>query len=127
MTPTEERSTEKVLVALSGADVSPRFDLTTEVLIARVLPDGTVTARRTVVLPHPSAEDLCHLVITEEVSAVICGGIEDEFHEYLTWKKVRVLDTVMGSSEHALAQFAAGELRPEANLFRTAAEERADA
>ena len=118
MAPAAERSTEKVLVALSGVDVCPRFDLTAEVLIARVLPDGKVEARRTVVLPHPSAEDLCHLAIADGVTAVICGGIEDEFHEYLTWKKVRVLDSVMGPSEIALERFAAGELQPEANLLR---------
>ena len=112
---------EMVLVALSGGDVCPRFDLTTEVLIARVLPGGgPVEGRRTVVLPHPSAEDLCHLIIADGVDVVICGGIEDEFHEYLTWKKVRVLDSVMGNSERALERFAAGSLEPEANLYRSA-------
>ena len=120
MAPTGERSAEKVLVALSGDDVCPRFDLTTEVLIARVLPGGEVEERRTVVLPHPSAEDLCQLIISDGVGAVICGGIEDEFHEYLTWKKVRVLDSVMGNSERALERFAAGSLEPEANLYRSA-------
>jgi len=109
---------ERVLVTLSGGEICPRFDHTTEVLIADVEADETGTRQRTVVLPHPSAEDLCHLIIAEGVTVVICGGIEDEFHEYLTWKKIRVLDSVMGSAEEALARLGAGTLEPSANLLR---------
>jgi predicted Fe-Mo cluster-binding NifX family protein len=108
--------TEKLLVTLSENDVAPRFDLTTEVLIASLEPDGAGARTRTVVLAHPSPEDLCQLILAEGIDVLICGGIEEEYYEYLTWKKVRVLDSVMGSWEQALARYKKGTLNPGAIL-----------
>lgn len=108
---------QKILITLWESDVAPRFDLATEVLISSLGEDGSVEQNRTIVLAHASAEDLCHLILTEEVNVVICGGIEQEFFEYLTWKKVRVLDSVMGPWERALERFRAGQLEAGAILF----------
>jgi predicted Fe-Mo cluster-binding NifX family protein len=108
--------TEKLLLTLSENDVAPRFDLTTEVLIASLGRDGAETRTRTVVLAHPSPEDLCQLILSEGIDVVVCGGIEEEYYEYLTWKKVRVLDSVMGSWERALARYKEGALSPGAIL-----------
>ncbi len=108
---------QKILITLWESDVAPRFDLATEVLISSLGEDGSVAQNRTIVLAHASAEDLCHLILTEEVNVVICGGIEQEFFEYLTWKKVRVLDSVMGPWERALERFRAGQLEAGAILF----------
>jgi len=107
----------KVLITLFENDVAPRFDLTTEVLISLVAEDGSVEQSKTIVLAHASAEDLCQLILNEEVDAVICGGIEEEFMEYLTWKKVEVLDSVMGSWEHALRRFGEKDLQAGSILF----------
>jgi predicted Fe-Mo cluster-binding NifX family protein len=108
---------QKILITLWESDVAPRFDLATEVLISSLGEDGSVEQNRTIVLAHPSAEDLCNLILTEEVNVVICGGIEQEFFEYLTWKKVRVMDSVMGPWERALERFRAGQLKTGAILF----------
>ncbi len=108
---------QKILITLWESDVAPRFDLATEVLISSLGENGSVEQNRTIVLAHPSAEDLCNLILTEEVNVVICGGIEQEFFEYLTWKKVRVLDSVMGPWERALERFRAGQLEAGAILF----------
>jgi predicted Fe-Mo cluster-binding NifX family protein len=107
----------RVLITLLENEVAPRFDLTSEVLIAEVGEDGTLQQDRTVVLPHASAEELCHLILAEEVQVVICGAIEEEFHQYLTWKKVEVIDSVMGPWTRALDAFRKGRLEPEAVLF----------
>lgn len=107
----------KVLIALYGNDVAPRFDLATEVLIAVVASDGSLSDEKTVVLPHSSAEQLCHMSLTEEVQVVICGGIEDEYYQYLTWKKVQVLDSVIGPYEPVLARFRKGGLQSGDILF----------
>lgn len=101
----------KVLIPLCDGDVAPRFDLATEALVAR-LSDGTVLEERTVVLPHASADELCRLVLTEGVSTVVCGGIEEEYFQYLGWKKTRVIDAVIGNARRALAQLADGRLQP---------------
>ena len=108
---------KKILITLLESTIAPRFDMTTEVLIASVGKDGTIEDNKTIVLAHESAEDLCQLILTEDVDVVICGGIEDEFLEYLVWKKVQVLDSVMGPWERALECFRAGKLKTGTILY----------
>jgi predicted Fe-Mo cluster-binding NifX family protein len=112
---------EKILISIWGNDVAPRFDLTAEVLIVSLSSEGGVDHRRTVVLPAVSAEDLCHLTITEGVTLVICGAIEEEYYQYLTWKKVRVVDSMIGPYERALELALANRLEPGSNLFKEVA------
>jgi predicted Fe-Mo cluster-binding NifX family protein len=113
---------KKVLITLYGNDVAPRFDLTTEVLIASVTEEGAVGEEKTMVLPQSSAEKLCHLVLTDGIQTVICGGIEQEFYEYLTWKKVVVVDSVIGSLERVLQRFGEGRLKAGDILLSSGAE-----
>jgi len=114
----------KVLVTLYGNDVAPRFDLATEVLIASVDDEGVVREEKTMVLPQASAEKLCHMVLTEEVKAVICGGIEQEYYDYLTWKRVEVIESVVGLYNSVLEKFARGELKSGDILFDGLVEEK---
>ncbi len=107
----------KALFPVLGADVAPRFDRAVEVVIVEFDPAWAVAGERTVVLPQPSAEDLCQLVVSEGVGVVVCGGIEDEYHQYLTWKKVRVIDSVMGPFRSALRRLRSGRLEPGDVLF----------
>ena len=108
---------KKILLVLYGNEVSPRFDLATEVLIVCTGPDGKVVDEKTLVLPQASAEKLCHMVLTEGIQTVICGGIEEEYHQYLVWKKVRVLDSVMGPFDRVLERFWEGSLQAGDILF----------
>ncbi len=113
----------KVLITLHGNDVAARFDLTTEVLIAAVAPDGTVNEDKTLVLPQSSAEKLCHMVLTEGITAVICGAMEQEYYEYLTWKRVNVIDSVVGSYRAVLKRFCDGLLETGDLLLESMLEE----
>ena len=101
----------RALIAIMGCDVASRFDQATEVLVAQA-PDGRHWSTRTMVLPHASAEDLCHLILTEKVDTVVCGGIEEEYHQYLTWKKISVIDSVMGPWDRALERLRDRMLNP---------------
>ncbi len=101
-----------VLVALLGESVAPRFDLATEVLIVRSRDGRLAGEPRTVILPGPSAEELCSLVLAERVGCVVCGGIEDVHYQYLTWKDVEVVDRVIGSWQAVLRRLLSRELRP---------------
>lgn len=103
--------TQKVLICLHGNEVTPRFDLTTEVLIASFGPDRRMQDQRVVVLPQASAEKLCHMILTEDVQVVVCGGIEEEYYQYLTWKRVRVLDSVVGDAKEALTRLGEDRLQ----------------
>lgn len=101
---------QKILITIIENDVAPRFDMANEVLISLLDKDGTIVENKTMVLAHESVEYLCQLILTEEIDVVICGGIEEEFFDYLTWKKVSVLDSVMGPWERALERFRSGDL-----------------
>jgi hypothetical protein len=101
----------KVLICLHGNDVSPRFDLTREILIAVIDQEGKVREERLVVMPQASADTLCHMVLTEDAQVVVCGGIEDEYYQYLTWKRVNVLDSVIGDYKIALERLAENRLQ----------------
>ena len=61
-------------------------------------------------MPAASADELSQLIISEGVSTVICGGIENEYYQYLNWKKVRVIDSVIGRYEDALSLALKNEL-----------------
>jgi predicted Fe-Mo cluster-binding NifX family protein len=108
---------EKVLIPLYVNDVAPRFDLATEAFIGTIGERGEILEERTIVLPHASCDALCHLILAERVGVVICGGIEEEYYQYLTWKKVLVLDSVIGPYERALDRFRAGHLKAGAILL----------
>lgn len=107
----------KILIPLDGNNVAFRFDLATEVVIAMLKDDGTVEQERTVVLPRASADDLCHIVLTEGIKVVVCGGIEDEYYQYLTWKRVLVLDSVIGPYKKVLRRLGQEALRAGDILF----------
>ncbi len=100
---------KKILIALHGDEVSPRFDQTGEAWIGTIH-DGAVMRRRNVVLPQASSEGLCHLAVTEGVDALVCGGIEDEFYQYLHWKRITVYDNVIGPMEQVAQAYMEGTL-----------------
>jgi predicted Fe-Mo cluster-binding NifX family protein len=107
---------EKLLITIWRDQVAPRFDLTSEVLVTTVDSTGEVLHSKTVVLPTVSAEDLCHMILTGGITTVICGGIEEEYFQYLTWKKVTVIDSIIAPYDRALELARAGKLEPGAIL-----------
>ena len=103
---------KKILIPLNENDVAPRFDLATEVLIVTGIGKPGSGEKRMVVMPRASADQLCQLIITEGVQTVICSGIEDDYYQYLIWKRIEVIDSVVGSSETALKRYVSGTLKP---------------
>ena len=101
----------KLMVVLFEDHVAPRFDQATEVLLVDCDAGIGPAEKKVLILPHPSAEQLCQLIITEGVKTVICGGIEEEYYDYLTWKKVDVIDSVIGLGDQALDRFQRQTLR----------------
>jgi len=108
---------KKILVTLYRNEVSPRFDLASEVLLVTVDAAGKEAKRQELVLAHSSADDLCDLILDREVSEVITGGMEEEHYHYLRWKRLTVLDGIAGLAEDALARHLRGELEPGDILF----------
>lgn len=101
-------SRKKILIPLLGDDVAPRFDLAPEAVIAVVELSGRVRVEKSIVLSHASAEALCRLIMTENVDTVVCCAIEEEYYQYLIWKKVVVVDSVMGPFSKVLQRVETG-------------------
>ncbi|EKD34658.1 MAG: hypothetical protein ACD_75C02246G0003 [uncultured bacterium] len=102
----------KILITTQRDFVAQRFDLTAEVVIANVENGQLVGKPRAIIMDRPSAEDLCNMIMEENIAIVICGGIEDRHYQFLTWKKIRVIDFIIGDYETALQQAIAGKLHP---------------
>ncbi len=107
----------KVLITVLGEHVAPRFDMTKEVVIFHLQADGDVSDERTMVLHQSSPEDLCQLIVSEDVATVVCGGIEDEYYQYLTWKKLDVCDSVIGPYAEVIARLKDDSLEAGLILF----------
>ena len=111
----------KILIPIAADDVASRFDLAVEAHIVTHLAGGEVEAK-TVVLPHASAEKLCHLILTESITCVICGAVEDAYFQFLTWKKIIVIDAVAGPWKKVLFRHLKGDLVSGEILFQRTVE-----
>ena len=98
----------KILITIHLNSVAQRFDLASEVIIADQ--EGLSNEPRTIIMSRPSAEELCNLIIKENIGVVICGGIEERHYKFLTWKKISVLDSVIGDYNQALVLAGNGKL-----------------
>lgn len=106
-----------LLIPLYRDEIAPRFDLAGEVLLVTFDGNMREVARSSIVLAHPSSEDLCRMALEEKVRAVICNGIDEEFWQYLRWKRIEVIDNVMGPVDAVLHRFATGQLATGDILF----------
>lgn len=86
----------KVAIPIHGEEIVPRFDLTTEVIILTTVNSCEIQDKKIIVLPKSSSDELCHTLLVQEINTLICGAIEDEYYEFLKWKKIKVFDGVCG-------------------------------
>ncbi|MBM9603045.1 NifB/NifX family molybdenum-iron cluster-binding protein [Desulfopila inferna] len=100
----------KLLIPIQGDYVAPRFDLATEILIVRFEEGKMVGNPRTIIMERPSEEALCQMIVEENISDMVCGGIEELHYNFLIWKKVAVLDGIIGGWRSIIDKFLAGEL-----------------
>ena len=107
-----EKRDYRVLIPLHGDMIAPRFDLATEIWLGVLDERGHVAEQRILVLPGASGEELCNMVVHEDVGTVVCCGIEQDYYDYLTWKKVRVVDSVIADWERAVEALGRDELKP---------------
>ena len=101
----------KILITAQGDFVAQRFDLAAEVVIAIVENGELKSGPRAIIMDRPSAEDLCNMIMEENIDLVICGGIEDRHYQFLIWKKIQIIDFVIGDYASALKKVIGGELQ----------------
>lgn len=102
----------KILLTVQENCIAPRFDQATEIIIAEYDGQRLLGEPRTIILPHRSAEELSDLIVKEGVECVICGGIEESYHNFFIWKKIAVFDGIIGDHADALQRYLAGQLLP---------------
>lgn len=110
-----------MLITVRGDLVAPRFDLAAEVLIATCYDQQLLEDPRSIILSEFSAEKLCDLVLKENIGVVVCGAIEEKYYQFLTWKKISVIDSVIGPHKNAMElavinTLASGSILPGASL-----------
>ena len=101
----------KILITAQGDFVAQRFDLTAEVVIAKGEDGQLVGKPRAIIMDRPSPEDLCNMIMEEDIAIVVCGGIEERHYQFLSWKKITVIDNVIGDHGTALTKLLAGQLQ----------------
>lgn len=102
---------QKLLIPVQGDYVAPRFDLATEILVARHEKGKISGEPKSIIMERPSDEGLCQMVVEENITEVVCGGIEELHYNFLTWKKVAVIDGVISGWQKALDLAVAGKLK----------------
>ena len=102
----------KIMITTCGDFVTPRFDLSSEVIIATYYDQQLMEEPRPLILAEVSAEILCELALKEKVAIVVCGGIEEQHYQFLTWKKITVIDAVIGPYTDVLQLVVDNTLEP---------------
>lgn len=111
----------KTLITLDLDNVAPRFDLAAEAWLGEVHDGGETRDGKTLVLSAASADELCKLILTEKVDTVVCGAIEDKYFEYLQWKGIEVVDSVIGSLDAVIDALSRDDLAQGAILSESPA------
>lgn len=114
---------QKLMIPIQGDCVAPRFDLATEILMVRFQNGATTNEPKIIILERPSDEALCQMAVEENITNIVCGGIEDVHYRFLVWKKVVVLDAVIGSWQKALEKVVCGTLQQGEILAHNSEEE----
>lgn len=102
----------KTAIPIFGKDIAPRFDLATEITILFTKGHSEIQDKKTILLPRSSAEELCHILLSENINTLICGAIENEYYEFLKWKKIEVIDAVAGDWSQAFILWQTNQLAP---------------
>ncbi|GAB7081430.1 NifB/NifX family molybdenum-iron cluster-binding protein [Megalodesulfovibrio paquesii] len=103
--------------AVPAAPAVPAVPADQEIPAGAGVEGGMVASCETIVLPRASADELCEFILVHGVSAVVANGIPEDHYHYLRWKRVEVIDDVLGPAEEALQRFAAGTLQAGTILY----------
>ncbi len=110
----------KVLITICRQEIAPRFDMTSEVLITSVTENITNLEEcklKHLILAHTSSKELCDIIISQDIAKVVCGGIEEDYFHYLRWKRIEVINNVMGQTDDVIKKLLLGELQAGNCLF----------
>lgn len=114
----------RVLITVARDEIAPRFDLATEALLLTISGSGEIGQRKSFLLAQASGDDMCDLALTRDIGTIVCGGIEDEYYHYLRWKRIEVIDSVMGPLDAVVEQLRGNNLKAGDILFERSVSEK---
>lgn len=92
----------KILIPIQGDYVAQRFDLATELILAFEKDGILLEDPHNILMEKPSDEELCQLIISETITDLVCGGIDEAHYTFLLWKKITIFDAVIADWQTAL-------------------------
>ncbi len=96
----------KIAITTWGNRVSPVFDASRTLLIARI--ENQTIKNRTYKAFHPDAiQDLTALLNRVQVSTLICGAISTKPADYIVGNNIHLISFVTGNAMDILTNFAA--------------------
>jgi predicted Fe-Mo cluster-binding NifX family protein len=104
--------TYKISIPVMQDNIAPRFDMATEAFIIILSDNMTVKEKKNIVMPRSSADELCYLILSEDINTLICGAIEDEHYQFLKWKKIKIFDSIAGTWSDAFDKWKKNTLSP---------------
>lgn len=108
---------QKILIPIQGDYVAQRFDLATELVLAFAKDGALLETPHTVLMEKPSDEELCQLIISEKITDLVCGGIDEAHYNFLVWKKIAVFDAVLADWQTALDKAVSKTLKANSNYL----------
>lgn len=106
----------KLLIPIQGDFVAQRFDLACEIIIVHYDENSIIDKPKTIIMDRASDEELCQMIVEENITHVVCGGIEEQHYNFLIWKKITILDSVICGWQMAIDKMIAGKLQQGAIL-----------
>lgn len=89
--------------------IAPRYDKAESLLLVDEQEQGRL-GREVLAIGRMKPEDVCAMLMQQQVSTLICGGVTDECRARLGRFGVKILDNVIGSADGAIAAYLQGRL-----------------
>lgn len=92
--------------------VMPRFGCTRQLVIARI-EDGQIAEQKQISLTNELFRELPTILIREQVTLMICGGIHPRFQHLLHQQQIEVLWGIRGEWSQVVQAYLEGTLLPD--------------
>lgn len=102
---------EKIAVCHLKGRVAPRYDLTQEFFIVTINKRKEIVERMVVGITEVEPLELAGEIQRLKVSALICGGVREDWRRTLKKNGILLIDNVIGKVEDVLNLYLKGELR----------------
>jgi predicted Fe-Mo cluster-binding NifX family protein len=99
-----------IAIPIYGSRVMPRFGCTREMIIVSV-EDGRIVSTRQVRLTPEIWLALPAVLAAEQVSVLICGGIDPRFQQAILGQKIQLVWGVIGEWQDVLQAYLDGTLQ----------------